>query len=106
MVQAVLMLRPYPEGTRFKILTYHDGLCWILNLAEASRQLTRWRPRPSEFEFNFVPLAGIKYQAADALLWLPTNGVDKSDLNNALPVLTSLPANKAKEEKEIDENTT
>lgn len=47
---------------------------------------------------------GIKHQAADALSRISTDGEDKTDLNDALPVLTIVLANRVKEAGEIDEN--
>lgn len=42
-VWAVLMLRYYLEGARFTIRTNHDALRWILNMADATGKLARWR---------------------------------------------------------------
>ena len=35
-VWEVLSLRPYLDGTKFLIRTYHDALKWILNLTTPS----------------------------------------------------------------------
>lgn len=35
-IWAVLILRPYLEGTRFTIRTDHDALRWILNMSDAT----------------------------------------------------------------------
>lgn len=46
--------------------------------------------------------ASIKDQAAQALLGLPTNGENKTDLNDAFPVLTVVRADKAEKAVEND----
>ena len=42
-VWAVLLLRPYLEGTRFLLRTDHDSLKWIMGMSEATGKLARWR---------------------------------------------------------------
>ena len=86
-VWAVLLLRPYLEGTRYTIRTDHDALRWILNMADATGKLARWRLRLAEYEFDVVHRAGVKHQAADALSRLPTDGEDKAPLDDEIPVL-------------------
>lgn len=63
-------------------------LGWILIIAEATGKLTRWWLRMSEFESDIIHCAGIKHQAADALLRLKTNGEDKSSVDDEVQVLT------------------
>lgn len=46
----------------------------------------------------------MKHQAAVTLLRLPTDAEDKTDLNDALPVLTILPADEAQKAEKDDEN--
>ena len=53
-VWAVLMLRPYLEGSKFTLRTDHDSLRWIMNLSDASGRLQRWRLRLSEYEYDVV----------------------------------------------------
>lgn len=43
-------------------------------------------PANSEFEFDFSHRAGIKLQAADEHSRLTTDGEDKTELNDAMPV--------------------
>lgn len=101
MVWAIFLLTPYLEGAQLKIQTDHDALQWILTLSDASGKMERWRLRLSEFEFDVVQQAIVKHQTADGLLWLSTDKEDKIELNNALPVLTLVPANKAKVEAKL-----
>ena len=87
-VWAILLLRPYLEGTRFTIRTDHSALKWLLNLADSSGRLARWRLRLTEFEFDIVHRAGIKHQAADALSRLETTSTDETELRDEIPTLT------------------
>ena len=86
-VWAVLVLRPYLEGTHFKVRTDHHSLRWIMNLANASGRLARWRLRLQEFDFEVVHRAGSVHMAPDAMSRLPTDGADDSELNDDVPVL-------------------
>lgn len=66
----------------FNILTDHDTIKWILNLAHFSVQLAGWHIQLSEFDFEKVHHAGIKHQTTDTLLLLATNCEDKSPLED------------------------
>ena len=57
-VWSVLLLRPYLEGAPFVIRTDHDSLRWLLNIADVSGRLARWRLRLSEFDFEVVHRPG------------------------------------------------
>lgn len=63
----MLNLRPYLDGARFRIRTYHHVLGWICNLSDASSQNQRWRLRIPEFEYDITHRPRIKHQAADVL---------------------------------------
>lgn len=75
------------EGARFTIRTDHDALRWILNMADATGKLARWRLRLSKYEFDVVHRAGIKHQSADALSRLTTSGNDDTTLDDGIPVM-------------------
>lgn len=53
-VWSFLLLGLNLGGNRFSIRTDHDSLEWILNLADSSGRLARWRRRLSEFDFEVV----------------------------------------------------
>lgn len=74
-----------------------------MDLAKALEKIARWLLRLSEFHLDVVLQASIKHRAADALWRLTIDGKDNTDLNDALLVLTTVPANEAKEAEEIDE---
>lgn len=65
----------------------HNALLWILNIADATRKLARWRLKFLEYDFEILQRAGLKHQAATALSGLRPAGVDKNELENENPVL-------------------
>lgn len=87
----VLPLRPYLEENQFTIKTdYKDFKC-LFPLSDASGKLARWCVGLSEFEFNTLHQTGIRHQAADTLLRLPTVESDKSKLDDEVAVLNINP---------------
>lgn len=78
MVQAVLLLRLYPEECRFTVITDHDELKWILNLSNSTDKLAQWQLCLSEFEFDIVHRVGIMRQAGDVLSRLKKTEEDES----------------------------
>lgn len=63
------------------------SLRWILNLTAASQQLVRWRFCFLEFHIDAVHRAGVRHQAADALSRVPSDGTNKTQLEDDLPVM-------------------
>jgi RNase H-like domain found in reverse transcriptase len=88
-VWAVLHLRPYLEGKRFVIRTYHHSLRWVLNLADAQGRLERWRLRLQEFDFEVLYLPEISHHAADIMSRLPSPDPTLSEPTD--PVDTDIP---------------
>lgn len=72
-------------GNTITIWTAYDSFEWILILLDPSGRLTRQRLRLSRFHFNVVYEAEIKYQAADALSKIQTDGKETMDLDHGLP---------------------
>ncbi|CDF33132.1 unnamed protein product [Chondrus crispus] len=73
-VWAIQTLRPYLERERFTVNTDHHSLRWLMNLADASGRLARWRLRLAEFDFDITYVKGIKNCLADALSRIPSRG--------------------------------
>ena len=66
-VWATKYFRPYLFGRKFKILTDHKPLQWMMNLKEPNSRLTRWRLRLSEYDFTVTYKKGKYNTNADAL---------------------------------------
>lgn len=87
---AVLILCPSSERARFTMRMDHEALRWIVATAETTGKLSRWSLGLSEFDFDIMLRAGVKNQAADALLHLMISGEDKKILDDEVRVLTIL----------------
>lgn len=66
-VWATKYFRPYLFGRKFKIITDHKPLQWMMNLKEPNSRLTRWRLRLSEYDFTVIYKKGKFNTNADAL---------------------------------------
>lgn len=66
-VWATKYFRPYLFGRKFKIVTDHKPLQWIMSLKEPNSRLTRWRLKLSEYDFTVVYKKGKNNTNADAL---------------------------------------
>lgn len=75
-VWATRYFRPYLFGRKFKIVTDHRPLTWIMGLKEPNSKLVRWRLKLEEFEYEIVYKKGTQNTNADALSRI------KVDLNN------------------------
>lgn len=84
-VWAMLHLRPYLQGNTFVLRTDHAALRWILNMADATGKLARWRLRLLEYDYEIQHRPGVKHQAADALSRVRTDGGDETELDDEVP---------------------
>lgn len=66
-VWATKYFRPYLFGRKFKVVTDHKPLQWLMNLREPNSRLTRWRLKLAEFDFTVVYKKGSCNTNADAL---------------------------------------
>ena len=82
---AIITLRPYLKGVRFSLRTDHGPLQWIMNLADASGRLARWRLRLLEYEFDIQYNPGREHHLADAMSRLPTGGGDVAEIEDEIP---------------------
>lgn len=90
-VWATKYFRPYLFGRKFKIITDHRPLQWIMNLKEPSSRLTRWRLKLAEYDFTVIYKQGKCNTNADALSRIELNNeelmsiaVNPSETNPAL----------------------
>lgn len=66
-VWATKLFRCYLLGRRFKLVTDHSALRWLLSLRDPSSKLTRWALRLEEFDYEVEHKPGAKHKNADAL---------------------------------------
>lgn len=66
-VWATKYFRPYLFGRKFKVITDHKPLQWLMNLKEPNSRLTRWRLKLSEYNYTIIYKKGKSNTNADAL---------------------------------------
>lgn len=79
-VWATKYFRPYLFGRKFKILTDHKPLQWIMNLKEPNSRLTRWRLKLSEYDYSIIYKKGKYNTNADALSRVQLNNEETEAL--------------------------
>lgn len=83
----MLALRSYLGGCQFILITDHHALQWILNLAAATEKLACLQLSFLEYDFEIVHRADDKHKVADALSRLPSAGVEKTEVEEEIPVM-------------------
>lgn len=95
-VWATKYFRPYLFGRKFKIITDHRPLQWIMNLKEPSSRLTRWRLKLSEYDYTVIYKQGKSNTNADAL--------SRVEINN--DELMSIVVNTSETDPALDDSRT
>jgi hypothetical protein len=83
-IWALKKFRHYLHGRKFKIITDHHALVWILNSDKSttSAKFIRWRMFLQEFDFEIVHKKGRIHSSVDALSRLTPHTPQTKDLNN------------------------
>lgn len=89
-VWATKYFRPYLFGRKFKIITDHKPLQWIMNLKEPNSRLTRWRLKLSEFDYTVIYKKGKFNTNADALSRVQINNEEIESLLQECGIDTSI----------------
>jgi hypothetical protein len=58
--------RPYLYGRRFKVVSDHKPLVWIMNVKDLGSRLMRWRIQLAEYDYEIEHRNGAKNANADA----------------------------------------
>jgi hypothetical protein len=66
-VWAIKYFRPYLYGTRFKVVSDHKPLTWIMSVKDPGSRLLRWRIQLEEYDYEIVHKPGAQNSNADAL---------------------------------------
>jgi len=59
--------RPYLYGRKFKIVSDHKRLVWVMNIKDPGSRLMRWRVHLAEYDYEIVQKRGFQNTNADAL---------------------------------------
>jgi hypothetical protein len=59
--------RPYLYGRRFKIVSDHKPLVWVMNVKDSGSRLMLWRIQLAEYDYEINYKRGSKNSNADAL---------------------------------------
>ena len=82
---SILTIRPYLYGSAFNLRPDHEALRWVLNLADSSGRLARWRLRLAEYDYELQYRPGFKHQLADSVSRLRTDGGDPAPVDGEVP---------------------
>ena len=84
-VWSILTLRPYLYVNTFDLRTDHEALRWVLNLADSSGRLARWRRRLAEYDYDVKYRPCIKHQLADGVSRLRVEAASSEPVDDEVP---------------------
>lgn len=64
---AIERLRPYIEGTHFKVITDHHSLVWLNRLQSPSGRLARWAVKLQQYDYEIIHRKGKDHVVPDTL---------------------------------------
>jgi transposase InsO family protein len=72
-IHAVTVFRPYLYGRRFKVITDHRALEWLMSKKEPAGRLARWSLKLQEYQIEIGYRSGKTHQNADCLSRTPVH---------------------------------
>jgi len=66
-VWATKYFRPYLYGLRFKVVSDHKPLVWVMNVKDPGSRVMRWRIQLAEYDYEIVHRCRAQNTNADAL---------------------------------------
>lgn len=79
-VWSVKHFRPYLYGRKFRIITDHKPLTWLMNVKDPGSRLVRWRLLLEEYDYEIVYKQGKLNQNADALSRIKPENTETSEV--------------------------
>jgi transposase InsO family protein len=81
---AIENFRPYVEGTKFKVITDHSALLWLLKMkTPPSPRLARWILRLQGFDFEVIHRKGKEHVVPDTLSRIPDEELEVNILDSS-----------------------
>ena len=71
MTWAIHTFRPHVHGTKFRLVTDHQPLLWLMKARDLNGQYARWQMMLQEHDFEIEHRAGVKHNNADVLSRFP-----------------------------------
>ena len=68
---AIQTFRPHVHGTKFRLVTDHQPLLWLMKARDLNGQYARWQMMLQEHDFEIEHRAGVKHNNADVLSRFP-----------------------------------
>jgi hypothetical protein len=93
---AVRMFRQHVQGTRFRLVTDHQPLLWIMKARDLNGQYARWQMLLQEHDFVIEHRAGVKHQNADVLSRFPRTSDEDRSGARLDPVVLAMSLNPAR----------
>lgn len=81
-VWATKYFRPYLFGHKFKIITDHKPLTWLMNLKDPNTKLVRWRLKLEEYDYEITYKKGKSNTNADALSRIRPQEINLNEVDN------------------------
>ena len=86
-IHAVRTFYPYLYGRKFKVLTDHRPLQWLMSIKEPTGKLARWALLLQEFDIDISYRPGRINQNADCLSRIPKQDVDTQIKSPEIPMI-------------------
>ena len=81
-VWGIKHFRPYLYGRRFKVVSDHKPVTWIMNVKDPGSRLLRWCIQLEEYDYEIVYKPGVQNSNADALSRIGTLAKEEDEIDD------------------------
>ena len=72
--------RHYLLGNKFKVMTYHNSLIWLMRFKNTEGQIAMWIEELQNYDMELLYRAGRDHGNAYGMSWLPDMGSYDGDI--------------------------